>query len=405
MNTQTSQFLKILKMFFDEQKEFMSEEPVDWSLLSKMARKQNLLPIFFEAANNCEDYINSDIYTKDQMDTYAMVAAQIQRSSAFLEIYEKITKEGIYPIVMKGIVCRQLYGEMSDHRPSGDEDILIEPKDFQKVKEILEKEHYVCSNSEITDRELAKVQEVSFHNLQQSLHVDVHNNMIGNQNSERAQMNSLFLNVHAHGQMVEINGTPVKVLEPTESLLFLILHSYKHFQNRGVGIRQVLDILLYYKANRQKINMEKLQSSLCTCSAEGFWSDILYIGYTYLGLCEERPESVCCPEELIQDMMQTGVFGEDEKSDHIAARMNLAADDSANKRGKLYRLLCVSFPKRQVLLDGYPFLEEKPWLLPFVWGKRWKKFLKYAKKDVWKLSREILEKNSARMEDIKKYKN
>ena len=30
--------------------------------------------------------------------------------------------------------------------------------------------------------------------------------------------------------------------------------------------------------------------------------------------------------------------------------------------------------------------------------------LKYAKKDVWKLSREILQKSSARMEILKKYK-
>ncbi|MBQ2022192.1 MAG: nucleotidyltransferase family protein, partial [Lachnospiraceae bacterium] len=132
-------------MIFDEKSELSLNEPVDWVYLSELARKQNLLPLFFEVANRCEDYVKSDGYAKDQLDTFAMVAAQIQRSSAFLDIYEKITAQGVYPIVMKGIVCRQLYGELGEHRPSGDEDILVEVKDFPKVKEILEQEHYVCS--------------------------------------------------------------------------------------------------------------------------------------------------------------------------------------------------------------------------------------------------------------------
>ena len=120
-------------MIFDEKNEISLNDPVDWAHLSELARKQNLLPLFFEIANRFEDYVKSDGYAKDQLDTFAMVAAQIQRSSAFLDVYGAITAKGIYPIVMKGIVCRQLYGELGEHRPSGDEDILVEVKDFRKV--------------------------------------------------------------------------------------------------------------------------------------------------------------------------------------------------------------------------------------------------------------------------------
>jgi len=55
----------------------------------------------------------------------------------------KLAQQGIYPIVMKGMICRQLYGDLGEHRPSSDEDILVEIKDFYKVQEILEKEGYV----------------------------------------------------------------------------------------------------------------------------------------------------------------------------------------------------------------------------------------------------------------------
>lgn len=398
MDIQVGNFLKILRIVFNKEKEILLDEPVDWELLSKIARKQNILPLFLEAANSIEDYVHTDVYARDQFDAFAMVAVQIQRSSAFADIYEKIAKQGIYPIVMKGIICRQLYGALGEHRPSSDEDILVEIKDFHKVKDILEHEGYRCDVPDITEKQLMQLQEVSFHNLEQKLTLEVHTNIIGKENDERALMNSFFQNVHEHGQMIQVYGTEFKTLEPTESLLFLILHAYKHFQNRGVGIRQAIDILLYYKEYKDKISMEHLQQTIKICKAENFWKDILHIGNQYLGLTDEQPEITCCPEELLHDMIDSGVFGKDEKTDHVAGRVNLGAQDGSN------RLMKALFPSKQILVVGRPYLADKPWLLPFVWVERWIKFLRYAGKDVWEISCEILKKSSARMNIIKKYK-
>ena len=176
MDIQISNFLKILRMIFDDKEDISLIEPVDWNRLSEIARKQNILPLFFEVANSIESYTSTSVYAKDQLDTFAMVAAQIQRSSAFADVYEKIEQQGIYPIVMKGIICRHLYGEFGEHRPSGDEDILVEVKDFHKVQKILEKEGYVCDITNVTEKQLTQLQEVSFRNLEQKLTLEVHTN-------------------------------------------------------------------------------------------------------------------------------------------------------------------------------------------------------------------------------------
>ena len=404
MDTQINNFLKILKSIFCNQNEIFLDEPVDWKFLSETARKQNLLPLFFEAAAMRDDYQKSEVFVKDQMDTFTMVATQIQRTNDFLEIYKKIIEDGIYPIVIKGISCRVLYGELGEHRPSADEDILIEIKDFQKIKGILEQEHYVCSVPDITDHGLDQIQEVSFYNPEQKLYLEVHTNLIGKENKERVRMNNLFFNVHENGKTMQIDGVDIKVLEPTKALLFLILHAYKHFKNRGVGIRQVLDILLHYREYKQEIEEKDLQEALKICKAENFWMDVLYIGNQYLGFYEKKPEYVCCPEELLKDMIQSGVFGGQEKSDYAAANTNLALEDDRYGQGMFNTLFRAVFPKRKVLLAGYPYLEEKPWMLPVIWGKRWMKFIRYAGTDAWKLGREILKRSSVRMEMIKKYK-
>lgn len=75
MDTQISNFFKILKMIFDDKQEYSLNKPAEWNVLSEIARKQNLFPLFFEAASRFEDYVKSDIYTKDQLDTFDMVAA------------------------------------------------------------------------------------------------------------------------------------------------------------------------------------------------------------------------------------------------------------------------------------------------------------------------------------------
>ena len=404
MDIQISNFLKILKKVFDEKKDISLEEPVDWERMSRIAREQNLLPLFFEAACTNEQYAKTSVFVKDQMDTFSMVAEQIQRSNALLEVYEKISAQGIYPIVMKGLVCRQLYGELGEHRPSGDEDLLVEEKDFYTVKEILEQEGYICGRPDITPKELAQVKDVSFRNPMRKLLLEVHIEAIGRANEERAQMNDLFPKAHEHGQIIQIYGIDVKSFEPTELLLFLILHAYKHFQYRGVGIRQALDILLCYKEYKDKISMERLHKALKICKAETFWLDILFIGNKYLGIIEEIPEITCCPEVLLQDMIEVGVFGKSDMNDCIAASVQFSMRDQKRKHSKLHILFSAAFPSKKVLQGGYPFLVEQPWRLPMVWVKRWFKFIQYAKKDVWKISNDILQKSSARMEITKKYK-
>ena len=83
-------------MIFDDKEDISLIEPVDWNRLSEIARKQNILPLFFEVANSIESYTSTSVYAKDQLDTFAMVAAQIQRSSAFADAYISDCYEGDY---------------------------------------------------------------------------------------------------------------------------------------------------------------------------------------------------------------------------------------------------------------------------------------------------------------------
>ena len=101
------------------------EKPVDWAYLSMQARKQNLLPIFVDIAQQHESYRTYSDFAKDTQDAMAMVTAQIQKSVEFLDLYKAFLNQGLSPVVFKGIALRQIFGQYGDLRLSGDEDILI----------------------------------------------------------------------------------------------------------------------------------------------------------------------------------------------------------------------------------------------------------------------------------------
>lgn len=71
----------------------------------------------------------------------------------------------------------------------------------------------------------------------------------------------------------------------------------------------MLDILLYHKEFRQEIDIEQLNKVLERFKADKFWSDLIFVGNTYLGFELPNLQEANCPEELLEDTLFCGVFG------------------------------------------------------------------------------------------------
>lgn len=178
-------------------------------------------------------------------ETMFAMAWQARRTEAFLALYKELLKAGNHPIVMEGLICRQLYGEYCDHCPSGDEDILIRKSEYEQVQQILQENGYRPEYQDVTDAQLDDLQEVTFFNGQTGLSIEVHVNPIGHEDGWRRQLNNCFKDVFQNCREEVIDGIPIMTMEHTDHMLFLILHAFRHLTVGGFGIRQILDILLY----------------------------------------------------------------------------------------------------------------------------------------------------------------
>lgn len=111
---------------------------------------------------------------------------------------------------MKELVCRLLYGEFCDHRPSSDEDILIRIQDFEPVKQILIQQGFT-QEKEVTQEELKKIQEVHFYSGTGFM-VELHVNPIGYGNNWRGQLNDCFADVFQQYREIEVEDVVVKTM-------------------------------------------------------------------------------------------------------------------------------------------------------------------------------------------------
>ena len=72
-------------------------------------------------------------------------------------LYKEFLKSDIHPIVMNGIIYRQLYGEYCDHRPSGDEDRLIRKSEYKHAEKILVANGHIPENKNVTPLSLIHI--------------------------------------------------------------------------------------------------------------------------------------------------------------------------------------------------------------------------------------------------------
>ncbi|MCD7818268.1 MAG: nucleotidyltransferase family protein, partial [Lachnospiraceae bacterium] len=220
-------------------------------------------------------------------------------------------------------------------------------------------------------------------------------------NTLLSEMNIWFTDVFDRTEYMEILGTQIRVMRPTDEFLFLILHMFKHFMSAGAGIRMAMDVLLYMEKYDEQIEWAYIWDKLKEVKADCYLADLIAMGNLYLGfhLPQERPAAA--PESLVEDMLQTGLFGRvNEDASETARYMHMAVvNGRSSKASAVWHMI---FPSWKIWMSWRPYLKEKPWMLPVEWCKRVGRYVKSRTKASVML--DSYDAAIGRMELMKKYK-
>ena len=335
----------------------------------KLAAEHKVLPLVLEACPALPEPEQLPIL-KHQV--RRQVILQSVRTGEFLALERKLREAGIDTIVTKGILCRELWPK-PDHRASADEDVLIRPEAFEACHSLLTEQGLA---TEMPPEQMASAYEVPYRRAGSPLYIELHKHLFPPESRAYGSWNRFFEGAFERSVEVTIQGQPIRTLGHTDHLLYLILHAFKHFLHSGFGIRQVCDIVRFAERYGQDVDWDLILDRCRQLRADRFAATVLRIGRLHLGF---DPESAGVPAlwrtleadegPMLSDLLDSGIYGSSTRSRSHSSTVTLEAVAGRSKKSSL---LSTVFPSAQRLEGRYPWLKERPWLLPAAWaGRLW----------------------------------
>ena len=361
LTTTETQFLHIAKAAISGGD--LPAEKVDWPAIFTLANQQKLLPILFEAARATPAAgENAALFAVTKYQVIGQVLNQTVRSAEFADLYRKLRKAGLRPIVVKGQLCSHLY-PLKDHRISADDDLYISDVEFMACHEQLLANGLTTGTP--TD-ELATADEVSYTKNGSPLYIELHRHLFDSAEDAHDELNHFFADLNP----IEMDG--FLTMPPHEHLLYLILHAYKHFVRSGIGLRQFCDIGLWAREYHDEIDWQRLHEQCESVHAATFAAAAFRIARDYLGIDFDLPmpwDASIDVEPLLHDSLCGGVYGSNDLTRLHSSTVTLNAV-KASRTGEKSSVLRTVFPKREYLERRYPYLKKRPYLLPVAWVQR-----------------------------------
>ncbi len=363
-------FLEALKAALEDRQVCWDAEIGQNSLeqVLKLAQCHHVLPMIYEAIHACPAAaLMPEAMQHCRMATFQLVMEQTVKTQEFLELYSHLSQKGITPLVVKGIICRNLYPQ-PDCRHSGDEDVFCGEHQFPAChKELVRIGMEPCSSTLDT-------YEVPYRREDGLLYIELHKTLFAQDSDIFSDCNRSFEHSFEHPAQVTVQGVTVSTLCPSEHLLYLILHAYKHFLHSGFGIRQVCDMVLFANAYGSQIDWHYVQKKCKGLRAERFAAAIFAMGEKYLTFSPEKAhyprawrELKADPDPLLEDLLRGGIYGTADPNRVHSCGMTLNAVKADKKGRQGGNILRTVFPPIQLLQSRFPWLHRHPRLLPVAW--------------------------------------
>ena len=339
----------------------------EWEKILQQSVSHSLLPLVFEAVY---PYLPEDMENKYRSYTLSWIMKQVRASDEFLKTYQALQKKGIEPLVLKGIICRESY-LLPDWRLSSDEDIYVKREDYVHLHECLKELGF-----QYREPNFQSEHETLYY--KDNLNIEGHWELFPQENRLWEVMNTLSEEILQHAGCLEINGIKVLTLEPTDHMIYLLLHTMKHFSLSGVGIRQICDIVAWDR--KYRIDWEKVRETMERTGGLKFTEAVLDAGIVFFDMsAPEGWERRDCTN-LIRDSLTGGVFGHSSVDRLHSA--SITSVDGTTGHNTAFSILKAVFPSRAVMEINYPWVSKNPLLLPVGWGVRLFQYAKHIGKDV-----------------------
>ena len=140
--------------------------------------------------------------------------------------------------------------------------------------------------------------------------------------------------------------------------IYMISHMAKHFYKMGCGIRNLLDIYIYLTKYGEELDRKYLECELKKLGLLDFTKHMEALAFVWM----DNKKCTEFQQQLFDYMLDSGIYGKDENG-----IWNKFSEEKVSERGTCRQQLKMwyFFPPYSYMKDYYPWLDRKPFLLPF----------------------------------------
>ena len=281
----------------------------------------------------------------DMVQTLTQISEQQRILTAF-------SQAGVPVLRVKGSALRVLYPR-PEYRQMSDIDLIAALQDMERAGAVLKSLGYT---TEQEDRRQGN--EVSYF-LPPFMGVELHDNPVDRMDPRAAYFEQIWTKTE---QEPDLPG--VYHLRTEDEYLYLLAHFLKHYEDAGIGIRQVMDIYLYRRTYGSRMDETYLAQESRKLALEPIRTQAEQLAEHWFA---PVPASVDSAVEEMGDLcILSGIYGTD-----YSRRCCMM--HKAQQHGKGWRLQYIRrrlFPPMNEFIMRYPKVRSAPWLYPIYWLQR-----------------------------------
>ena len=313
MNSNQLAFFSLLQAGLWERPVNLSEwEDVDFNEVYELADDQSVVGLVAAGLEHVQDRK----VTKPQAlpflkKVFGLESRNAEMNRFIADLFSKLQEEGIYSLLVKGQGVGQCY-ERPQWRSSGDVDLLLDEKNYQKAKAfLLPFASFV--DHEYSDRiHLA----LTLDSWTVELHGSMRSSRLGRVNAciDSAQ-DDTFRNGNV--RVWKDGDTDVFLPAVDNDIIFVFTHILQHFFAGGIGLRQICDWCRLLWTYRDEIDRDLLGSRLDEVRLMSEWEVFASLAVNYLGMpadaipfYRKSTRLNRKADRLMEHILRTGNFGQ-----------------------------------------------------------------------------------------------
>ena len=271
------------------------------------------------------------------IETSKAIAHAMRRDTIFenslAEVTAKLDEAGIWYVLLKGIILKKYYPkpfmrEMADH------DILFDASRAAEVKEIMEGLGFTTESFGDKNHDVYHKKPTLNYEMHRSLFESYYNGKISGYYRDKNDLS-----------------------RPEDFYLYTVAHEYKHYSDRGTGLRSLIDIYLYLK--KEELDWDYIEQETEKLGIREFEQDNRRLAVALFGNGEVTDE------QMLSYILSSNVYG------NITNRIKNRVDRSNGKHfSYMFKRLGIpvraSNPYYRFFTKHYPFFYKYKVLLPLL---------------------------------------